>query len=65
MNKKQSQKCVYVVTRNQRRTEEKNYLNFSDAEFRAEKLKSVLREYDPRDAKRVSVVETTKPYQIR
>lgn len=65
MNKKQSQKCVYVVTRNQRRTEEKNYLNFSEAELRAEKLKSVLRQYDPRDAKRVSVIETTKPHRIR
>ena len=65
MNKKQSQKRVYVVTRNQRRTEEKNYLNFSEAELRAEKLKSVLRQYDPRDAKRVSVIETTKPHRIR
>ena len=63
-NKKQSQE-FYVVTRNKRRTEDRNYTNASDAEMRAEKLRSVLREYDPSDVRNVSVIKTQKPNRIR
>jgi len=65
MIKKQSQDSVYVVTRNQRRIEDTNYKNLSDAEFRADKLRNVLKTYDPSDVKRVAVVQTQKPHRIR
>ena len=58
-------KEFYVVTRNKRRVEDKNYLNSSDAEIRAEKLRAVLREYDPYDSRKVSVVRTKTPHRIR
>lgn len=61
---KQSQ-TFYVVTRNKRRIEDINYTSISDAEIRAEKLRSVLKEYDPNDVKRVSVTKTQKPNKIR
>jgi len=61
---KQSQ-TFYVVTRNKRRIEDINYTNISDAEIRAEKLRSALKEYDPNDVKRVSVTKTQKPNKIR
>lgn len=64
VNEKQSQE-FYVVTRNKRRIEDKNYTNTSDAEMRAEKLRSALREYDPSDVRNVSVVKTQKPNRIR
>ena len=60
-----SEKYVYVVTRNQRRTEERNYSEFHDAELRAAKLKAVLKEWDPADVKNVEVVRTKKPNRIR
>jgi hypothetical protein len=65
MIKEQSQKSVYVVTRNQRRIEDTNYTSLSDAEFRADKLRAALKNYDPSDVKRVAVVKTQKPYRIR
>lgn len=61
---KQSQ-TFYVVTRNKRRIEDTNYANISDAEIRAEKLRLVLKEYDPNDVKKVSVMKTQKPNRIR
>lgn len=60
-----SEKYVYVVTRNQRRTEDRNYSELQDAELRAEKLRSVLKKWDPADAKNVEVVRTKKPNRIR
>ena len=65
MIKEQSQKSVYVVTRNQRLIEDTNYTSLSDAEFRADKLRAALKNYDPSDVKRVVVVKTQKPYRIR
>ncbi len=60
-----SEKYVYVVTRNQRRTEETNYSQPQDAELRAAKLKCALKEWDPNDVKNVEVVRTKKPNRIR
>ena len=56
---------VYVVTRNKRRVEEKNYSNLKDAEDRASSLRSALKEWDPKDVKNVLVSKTKKPNQIR
>jgi hypothetical protein len=60
-----SEKYVYVVTRNQRRTEDRDYSELHDAELRAAKLKAVLKEWDPADVKNVEVVRTKKPNRIR
>jgi len=65
MTKTDIKQNVYVVTRNKRRIEDKNYFNAQDAEARAEKLRDVLRQYDPMDVRNVSVVSTKKPNQIR
>ncbi len=56
---------VYVVTRNKRRTEDRNYSDSQDAELRAAKLKHSLKEWDPKDVRNVEVVRTKKPNQIR
>jgi len=56
---------VYVVTRNKRRIEDKNYSYKSDAEFRLEQLKKSLKIYDPLDIKNIDIVKTKKPNQIR
>jgi len=56
---------VYVVTRNKRRTEDRNYSDSQDAELRAANLKYSLKEWDPKDVKKVEVVRTKKPNQIR
>lgn len=63
--KKTDQETVYVVTRQGRRTEEKNYSSKADANFRAESLKILLKEWDPAQVNSVSVVKTDKPYRIR
>lgn len=60
-----SEKYVYVVTRNQRRTEDRNYSELQDAELRAAKLKAVLKKWDPADVKNVEVIRTKKPNRIR
>ena len=62
MTKKQK---VYVVTRDSRRIEERNYLNREDAEERAAKLVKVLKKYKDPDQKRVKVIETDNPLRIR
>jgi len=60
-----SESYVYVVTRNKRRVEERNYSSPKDAEARASSLRTVLKEWDPADVKNVSVSKTKKPNQIR
>ena len=60
-----SESYVYVVTRNNRRVEDRNYSSPKDAEARASRLRTVLKEWDPVDAKKVSVSKTKKPNQIR
>lgn len=64
MNTKQ-EKIVYVVTRNSRRTEDRNYSSKEDAERRAEVLVQVLKKWKDPDAKKVRVVQTSKPSKIR
>lgn len=61
---KEKQK-VYVVTRNSRRIEERNYLKKEDAEDRAAKLVKVLKKYKDPDQKRVKIIETDNPSKIR
>lgn len=63
MNKKE--KTVYVVTRNSRRTEDRNYASKEDAQARAEALVKVLKKWKDPDVKKVKVVATENPSKIR
>jgi hypothetical protein len=58
-------KTVYVVTRNSRRVEDRNYSSREDAEARAQKLVNVLKTWKDPDQKKVRVIETDKPQKIR
>jgi hypothetical protein len=60
-----TKKTVYVVTRNSRRTEDRNYSSKDDANARAEKLVSVLKQWKDPDARKVKVVATENPSKIR
>ncbi len=60
-----SEEYVYVVTRNNRRTEPCNYVSLTSAQSRANALRDVLKRFDPSDVKNVNVVRTKKPNQIR
>lgn len=57
--------AVYVVTRDGRRIEEKNYSNHADAKARAARLREMLLEWDPSTAHSVSITKTDKPKRIR
>lgn len=65
MTEEKTSPTVYVVTRDKRRIEDRNYHDRSDAEIRADKLRFVLKAFDPQDVKRVSVVSTKRPNRIR
>ena len=57
--------AFYVVTRDGRRIEERNYTNASEAKARSDALKAVLSEWDPSSLRSVSIVKTDKPNRIR
>lgn len=59
------EKKVYVVTRNSRRTEPKNYETKAEAEDRAKKLVSVLKKWKDPDQRKIRVVATSTPARIR
>lgn len=58
-------KTVYVVTRNSRRVEDKNYTIKADAEKRAQKLVNVLKTWKDPDQRKIRVIETDRPQKIR
>lgn len=60
-----TKKTVYVVTRNSRRIEERNYSTKEEAQIRAEKLAAVLKQWKDPDLRKVKVVETDSPSKIR
>jgi hypothetical protein len=60
-----TKKTVYVVTRNSRRIEDRNYSSKDEANLRAEKLVSVLKQWKDPDVRKVKVVETDNPSKIR
>ena len=59
------EKKVYVVTRNSRRIEDKNYATREEADVRAQALVDMLKQWKDPDLKKVEVVETSKPAKIR
>lgn len=56
---------VYVVTRRNRRIEDKNYTDKAEAEQRAEALVAMLKKWNDPDLNKVRIEETTNPSRIR
>mgnify|MGYP001368297352 CR=1 FL=1 len=54
---------VYVVTRDRRRTSDRNFINENDAKLEAQYWIGICKNYDP--ASKVSIVKTNKPRRIR
>ena len=66
MNKKQDndpQTEVYVVTRDRRRTSDRNFINEDDAKREAQYWINICKNHDP--SSKVSIVKTNKPRKIR
>jgi hypothetical protein len=56
--------AFYVVTRDGRRIEDKNYKTQTDAQYRADVLYGVLKKYDPNDLGKIAIVKTSNTYRI-
>ena len=56
---------VYVVTRNGRRADYRNFLSKSDATPTAKALISMVNEWDPNRENRIEIIKTTTPHRIR
>lgn len=54
----------FVVTRDGRRIEEKNYETKAEAEYRADVLYGVLKEWDRKGLGNIGIVQTSTPYRI-
>ena len=54
---------VFVVTRDGRRTSEKNFPSHQDARWESDYWINIARKYDPRS--KVAIVKTNKPKRIR
>jgi hypothetical protein len=54
---------VYVVTRDRRRTSDRNFTNEEDAKREAQYWIGICKNYDP--SSKVSIVKTNKPRKIR
>lgn len=54
---------VFVVTRDRRRTSDRNFVNENDAKIEAQYWIGICKNYDP--ASKVSIVKTNKPRRIR
>ncbi len=54
---------VFVVTRDTRRTSDRNFTSEHDARLEADYWIRICREYDPRS--KVAIVKTDKPKRIR
>lgn len=60
---KDPQPEVYVVTRDRRRTSDRNFLKEDDARKEAQYWINICRNYDP--SSKVSIVKTNRPRKIR
>jgi hypothetical protein len=61
----QEKNKVFVVTRNFRRVEDKNYTTKEEAEVRSKILVNVLKKWKDPDSKKVRVIESAEPYKIK
>lgn len=57
------QRDVFVVTRDRRRTSERNFVDENDAKIEAQYWIGICKTYDP--ASKVKIVKTNKPRRIR
>ena len=58
-------KTVFVVTRNGRRVEERNYATRKDAKGRLNALAKMLRTFRDSDLRKIGISETSEPHKIR
>ena len=56
---------VYVVTRDGRRVEEKNYTTRKEAKDRFDALAKMLRIFRDPDLRKIGISETLEPHKIR
>ncbi len=61
--KDKKQPTVFVVTRDKRRTSDRNFTTEAEAKIEAKYWIGICRNYDP--ASKVSIVKTDKPRKIR
>lgn len=54
----------FVVTRDGRRIEEKNYDTKAEAQYRADTLYVMLKKWDPKSLDKIAIVQTSTPYKI-
>ena len=59
----ESQPDVFVVTRDRRRTSDRNFINEEYAKREAQYWIGICKKYDP--SSKVSIVKTNKPRKIR
>ena len=59
----ESQPDVFVVTRDRRRTSDRNFINEEDAKREAQYWIGICKKYDP--SSKVSIVKPNKPRKIR
>jgi len=62
-NNNDPQTEVFVVTRDRRRTSDRNFIKEEDAKREAQYWIGICKKYDP--ASKVSIVKTNKPRRIR
>lgn len=62
-DQRDNQPEVYVVTRDRRRTSDRNFTKEEDAKREAQYWINICRKYDP--SSKVSIVKTNKPRKIR
>lgn len=60
---KDSSSC-FVVTRNGRRVEDKNYQTKYEAENRADILNEMVKEWDPASVGKIEIVHTSLPSKV-
>lgn len=56
--------AFFVVTRDGRRIEDRNYKNQEDAKYRADVLYGVLKEWDPKGLGNIAIVKTSNTYKV-
>lgn len=56
--------AVYVVTRNGRRVEDTNYKVRHEAEYRADCLHEMVKQYDHTSVGKIDIIYTSKPHKI-
>ena len=62
--RKRKYDIFYVVTRDGRRIEERDYWIYRQASERADQLRSCLRQWADKDAKKIAVIKTQDPRSI-